>query len=844
MTWKRETGGRGAGWALPTSLLAAAVACASVVQAQCGWGWAEGFGTPGMDGYVRAMTVCDDGDGPALFMGGRFSSGCGISGANLARWDGDGFSALGAGVGQDRADVHALLGVDGGSGLCIYAGGEFTVAGEVSANNIARWNGTTWLPLGGGMTSEYTPVVRALTVFDDGDGPALYAGGCFTAAGAVGASDIARWDGAEWSPLGSGISDDGWHAGVCALAVFDDGSGPALYAGGDFDTAGGISARGIARWDGTGWSPLSGVVSGVVNALAVFDDGSGSALYAGGDFGMVGGVTADNIAKWNGSSWSAVGTGTSGIVSALAVFDDGSGPALYLAGSFSTAGGAEASGVAKWDGSTFSSLGEGMKHGYYYPAHVFALAVFDDGTSSGLYAGGDFTTADGISASFVTRWDGAAFTPLCSGSGVSGDVQALAVFDDGGETALYAGGWFTSAGEVCTDYIASWDGVAWSSPDGGVGGNWPFVYSLTAHDDGGGPALIAGGEFTLAGQTDVSGVARWDGLSWSPVGDDVWGAVMALTGFDDGDGPALYAGGYFATAGGASANHIARWNGTTWLPLGDGVTDGHYSVVRAFAVFDDGDGPALYAGGYFTTAGAVSANCIAQWDGADWSPLGSGIGPDTWYAEVHALAVFDDGSGPALYAGGLFDTAGDVGASGIARWDGTGWSPLGAGVSGVVNALAVFDDGNGPALYAGGTFDTAGGVDVHGIARWDGAHWSSLGSGATGGIGDLPRVHALAVFDDGSGPALYAGGHFSHAGGRPSAFIAKWSCIAAARLGDLNCDGAVDTDDIDSFVLAWVDPVAYAGAYPDCDRMLADCNKDGAVNNFDIDPFLAALAGG
>jgi hypothetical protein len=63
-------------------------------------------------------------------------------------------------------------------------------------------------------------------------------------------------------------------------------------------------------------------------------------------------------------------------------------------------------------------------------------------------------------------------------------------------------------------------------------------------------------------------------------------------------------------------------------------------------------------------------------------------------------------------------------------------------------------------------------------------------------------------------------------------------------LGDLNCDGLVNAFDIDPFVLALIDPDAYALAYPDCDYMLADINGDGAVNAFDIDPFVLLLTGG
>jgi YD repeat-containing protein len=62
--------------------------------------------------------------------------------------------------------------------------------------------------------------------------------------------------------------------------------------------------------------------------------------------------------------------------------------------------------------------------------------------------------------------------------------------------------------------------------------------------------------------------------------------------------------------------------------------------------------------------------------------------------------------------------------------------------------------------------------------------------------------------------------------------------------GDLNCDGLLNTFDIDPFVLALTNPDAYAAAFPACDRMLADVNCDGSVNTFDIDPFVLCLTGG
>lgn len=71
----------------------------------------------------------------------------------------------------------------------------------------------------------------------------LYAGGAFTMAGGVSANHVAKWDGTSWSALGSGVG----YFTVRDLAV--DGSGN-LYAGGDFNTAGGKQSLNFAIWHG------------------------------------------------------------------------------------------------------------------------------------------------------------------------------------------------------------------------------------------------------------------------------------------------------------------------------------------------------------------------------------------------------------------------------------------------------------------------------------------------------------------------------------------------------------------------------------------------------------------
>lgn len=65
------------------------------------------------------------------------------------------------------------------------------------------------------------------------------------------------------------------------------------------------------------------------------------------------------------------------------------------------------------------------------------------------------------------------------------------------------------------------------------------------------------------------------------------------------------------------------------------------------------------------------------------------------------------------------------------------------------------------------------------------------------------------------------------------------------RKGDLNCDGALNTSDIDPFVFLLLNGVvAYGQEYPNCDYLLGDMNNNGSVTTSDIDGFVDALLDG
>src|SRR5262245_34936028 len=140
--------------------------------------------------------------------------------------------------------------------------------------------------------------------------------------------------------------------------------------------------------------------------------------------------------------------------------------------------------------------------------------------------GGDFMAAGNIVASRIVAFDPATNTWSAFGTGLNDTVQALAVLSNGD---LVAGGAFTTAGGVAANRVARWDGTAWSAFGSGTDGE---VLALAALPNGG---LAAGGSFANAGGAAANCIARWNGVAWSPLGTGVGGFVNALAVLPSGD---------------------------------------------------------------------------------------------------------------------------------------------------------------------------------------------------------------------------------------------------------------------------------------------------------------------
>jgi hypothetical protein len=493
-------------------------------------------------------------------------------------------------------------------------------------------------------------------------------------------------------------------------------------------------------------------------------------VYVGGFFFNAGGVPgADYIARWNGTTWSGLLSGTFGISNTVNTIAI-SGTDVYVGGAFINAGGVPgADYIARWNSANNTwNLVGGASAISGFFSFVGTIVL----SGTDVYVGGFFTNAGGVpGANNIARWDGANNTwNLVGGaSAINNFVNTIAISG----TEVYVGGNFTGAGGVPNaDYIARWNGTTWSGLLSGTFGisNTVIAIALSGAD------VYVGGVFPNAGGVSgADGIARWNSANntWNLVG--AANAINAAVQDIKVSGSSVYIGGQFTNAGGNNANdHLTRWTGSAFVPPGSETTGPLNDTVSAVVV----SGTEVFVGGFFSNAGNVpGANYVAKWNGTTWSGLLSGTsginGP------VNTIAI----SGTDVLVGGFFSNAGGVtGADYIARWNGTTWSGLLSGTFGIsstVTTIAI----SGTEVFVGGFFTNAGGVSgADYIARWNGTTWSGLLSG-TFGISSTVTTIAL------SGADVYVGGAFTNAGGVPGANnIARWNSANSTwnRLGAAN----------------------------------------------------------
>ena len=321
--------------------------------------WSALAGTGITGGAARINAIVYNSTTSTLYVGGDFTAVGGVAVSNLAKYVGGVWSSVdgvaGGGVSGGTSLGSAIGGSGGGwdvqalaldaSGT-LYVGGNFTtVNGTIGYNNIASFNGVSLSNMSGGVYGNITnpsisvstnATVYAIAVI----GGTVYAGGQFTTAGATGGvNNIAQWNGASWSPVGTSIAN----SGIYSLCVYNN----KLYAGGGFTTLGGNGSNSFDWWDGSTWSPaglgpLNSQSGGPWSMMAT----NGGIVIAG-TIGPAGSGNNYDVEYWDGNKVDSIGSGfviDSGM-NALCIYNN----QLYAGGSDMYSGTTLINHIARWN---------------------------------------------------------------------------------------------------------------------------------------------------------------------------------------------------------------------------------------------------------------------------------------------------------------------------------------------------------------------------------------------------------------------------------------------------------------------------------------------------------------
>ena len=327
-------------------------------------------------------------------------------------------------------------------------------------------------------------------------------------------------------------------------------------------------------------------------------------------------------------------------------------------------------------------------------------------------------------------------------------------------TEIYVAGCFTNfAGVAAADYVAKWDGSAWSGL-GASGAISAIVHDMVMYK---GDLHIAGEFNDAGGDVTADMVAKWSGSAW--VGLPVAGGTNANFGVGS---PRDLAGDYAAAlkvqennagtsddillVGGKFSNginngtsgvqfpftrNIATWNSTTWGSIDTDSQPFIDSLVAEYVVHDiEVVGISIYVSGYRNNATCSSSstnrkNAFHKFDGTTWTkPISNIDCPSFGFGSGFGIYTME-AAGTDIYVGGTFTSLSFV-ASHLGVYNTTAgtfseFNSFSAqyGTGAVVRSINAV----GSQIFVAGSFPGAFGTSG-GVARWTGSSWQGIGRNA------------------------------------------------------------------------------------------------------------------
>lgn len=368
---------------------------------------------------------------------------------------------------------------------------------------------------------------------------------------------------------------------------------------------------------------------------------------------------------------------------------------------------------------------------FNYPPTCF----YSDTIDQFLYIGGPFVSVGADTMNSICKWDGQFFYAMgnprktsCGNVNCNPTNTIIRYHNE-----IYIGGTMDTINGKITNGIAKWDGITWSA----VGDNsYPhtltdyWVYASFIKDD----KLYVTGGFPTAGADTCNSVAYWDGTNWSGMNfpSDFDGETPKNFGivFYKGE---WYVGGNCLNYINGNLNHdIARYDGISWKQVGSGLKGG-FSFINDMVVYQD----ALYVCGYFRSIDGNAGNKIMRWDGDKWHDVAGGLcSPDDIATD---MMVYED----KLYVVGIFDcSANNLPTSNVAVWNGVEWCSVGK--SYFNNKILSITAWKGE-IYVGGGFTEVGGHSVKYFAKYIGDHSTDTCSASVAVAPGLQQARQLLI---------------------------------------------------------------------------------------------------